>query len=50
MTGDAAQDIDLTDHYAEIGVTWWLEHLYPSRMTPRAVRKFIRRGPPTTWH
>ncbi len=50
MTGDAAQDIDLTDHYAEIGVTWWLEHLYPSRMTPTAVRKFIRRGPPTTWH
>jgi len=50
MTADTARDIDLTDRYVKIGVTWWLEHLHPSRMTPTAVRKFIRRGPPTTWN
>jgi hypothetical protein len=47
MTGDDAQDIELTERYADVGVTWWLEHFYPSRMSPAAVRKFIRRGPPT---
>ena len=48
MTGDDARDIELTERYADVGVTWWLENFFPSRMSPAAVRRFIRRGPPTT--
>jgi alkanesulfonate monooxygenase SsuD/methylene tetrahydromethanopterin reductase-like flavin-dependent oxidoreductase (luciferase family) len=48
MSGDGAHDIELARRYAEVGVTWWLEHVYPSRMSPAAVRKLIHAGPPRT--
>ena len=46
MSGDPRGDREMTQAYARIGVTWWLEHVYPSRMSPAAVRKLIRGGPP----
>jgi len=46
MSGDPDRDRTLAARYADIGVTWWLEHVYPARMTPSQVRKLIRGGPP----
>ncbi len=46
MSGDRAADADLVQRYDDAGVTWWLEHVYPGRMSPAAVRKLIRGGPP----
>ena len=46
MSGDRAADTDLVQRYDDAGVTWWLEHTYPGRMSPAAVRKLIRGGPP----
>lgn len=48
MSGDPGRDREMTRAYAEAGVTWWLEHAYPSRMSPAALRKLIRVGPPRT--
>jgi alkanesulfonate monooxygenase SsuD/methylene tetrahydromethanopterin reductase-like flavin-dependent oxidoreductase (luciferase family) len=45
-SGDRQRDVDLARQYAGIGVTWWLEHVYPARMSPAQVRKLIRGGPP----
>ena len=46
MSGHPGRDRALAARYADIGVTWWLEHVYPTRMTPSQVRKLIRGGPP----
>lgn len=46
LSGDAAADAQTAQAYADIGVTWWLEHVYPSRMSISQLRKFIRQGPP----
>jgi alkanesulfonate monooxygenase SsuD/methylene tetrahydromethanopterin reductase-like flavin-dependent oxidoreductase (luciferase family) len=46
LTGDPDIDRQRVREYAEAGVTWWLEHIYPSRMTPAGLRAFIRQGPP----
>jgi alkanesulfonate monooxygenase SsuD/methylene tetrahydromethanopterin reductase-like flavin-dependent oxidoreductase (luciferase family) len=48
LSGDHAQDVELARRYADVGVTWWLDHIYPGRMTPDEVRRFIRGGPPAT--
>lgn len=48
LSGDRAGDIELTRRYAEVGVTWWLEHIYPGRMTASEIQHFIRMGPPRT--
>lgn len=46
MSGDRDRDIETAASYAEIGVTWWLEHVYPGRMTANQLRHLIREGPP----
>ena len=48
MSDDRAADSELAQRYAEVGVTWWLEHIYPGRMSPADIREFIRLGPPRT--
>ncbi|HSM34700.1 MAG TPA: LLM class flavin-dependent oxidoreductase [Anaerolineae bacterium] len=47
-SGHAARDRDLAQAYADVGVTWWLEHVYPGRMAPEVLRERIRSGPPRT--
>lgn len=46
LSGDRATDEARVAAYAEAGVTWWLEHIYPGRMTAAETRDFIRLGPP----
>jgi alkanesulfonate monooxygenase SsuD/methylene tetrahydromethanopterin reductase-like flavin-dependent oxidoreductase (luciferase family) len=46
MRGDPAADIETAASYAAVGVTWWLEHCYPGRLSLRALRELIRSGPP----
>ena len=46
MSGDRDSDIETARDYAGIGVTWWLEHVYPGRMTPNQLRHLVREGPP----
>jgi hypothetical protein len=46
LTGDPAVDRRLVQQYADVGVTWWLEHVYPGRMPITDLRGLIRRGPP----
>lgn len=48
LSGDRAADAELAERYADVGVTWWLEHVYPGRMSPADTRAFIRLGPPRT--
>jgi alkanesulfonate monooxygenase SsuD/methylene tetrahydromethanopterin reductase-like flavin-dependent oxidoreductase (luciferase family) len=48
VSGQQERDIELAARYADVGVTWWLEHVYPSRMSPVAIRRLIRMGPPRT--
>ena len=48
LSGDQAADEVLVGSYAEAGVTWWLEHLYPGRLTLAEVHEFIQAGPPRT--
>lgn len=48
LTGDSDVDESRAQEYADLGVTWWLEQINPSRMTPTKLRSLIRRGPPTT--
>lgn len=45
-SGDQQLDTDLARQYAEIGVTWWLEHVYPDRWSVAELRRFIQAGPP----
>lgn len=33
--------------FAEAGMTWWLENLYPKRDSPEGIRKRIHLGPPS---
>ena len=47
LTGDPAADAIVVQTYADVGVTWWLEQVYSSRMTLPKLRAFIRQGPPT---
>ena len=46
LSGEREPDMALTQRYAEVGVTWWLEHVYPGRMSPVELREFIHGGPP----
>ena len=48
LSGNAGRDQESAAAYAEVGVTWWLEHIYPGRMSVEAVRRFIDVGPPRT--
>lgn len=48
LSGDPVADAELAHHYEDVGVTWWLEHVYPGRMSPAQLRDFIRSGPPHT--
>jgi len=43
---DPAADRALVTNYAEVGVTWWLEHFYPGRTSIEAVENRIKQGPP----
>ena len=46
LTGDPDTDVTEVQAYEALGVTWWLEQVAASRMTPTKLRAFIRRGPP----
>jgi alkanesulfonate monooxygenase SsuD/methylene tetrahydromethanopterin reductase-like flavin-dependent oxidoreductase (luciferase family) len=48
LSGDPAADAALAASYADVGVTWWLEHIYPGRMSLDEIHRFIRMGPPRT--
>jgi alkanesulfonate monooxygenase SsuD/methylene tetrahydromethanopterin reductase-like flavin-dependent oxidoreductase (luciferase family) len=48
LSGEPGHDRALAATYAEAGVTWWLEHVYPGRMSAAEVRELIRMGPPRT--
>jgi alkanesulfonate monooxygenase SsuD/methylene tetrahydromethanopterin reductase-like flavin-dependent oxidoreductase (luciferase family) len=48
LSGDRERDVALTAVYAEAGVSWWLEHIYPGRMSSAQIRDFIGLGPPRT--
>ena len=48
LSGDRTADAELVRSYEAVGVTWWLEHVYPGRMTPAVARDAIRAGPPRT--
>jgi alkanesulfonate monooxygenase SsuD/methylene tetrahydromethanopterin reductase-like flavin-dependent oxidoreductase (luciferase family) len=47
-SGHAERDRRLARAYADVGVTWWLEHVYPGRMGLAVLRERIRSGPPRT--
>ncbi len=46
LSGDRAADADLLCQYADIGVSWWLEHIYPERMPVVRLQRLIDAGPP----
>ncbi len=46
LTGDPETDAAAVQSYGDLGVTWWLEQVSASRMSPSKLRTFIRRGPP----
>ena len=48
LSGEPEADSRLVAPYAEAGVTWWHEHIYPGRMSVAELRDFIRLGPPRT--
>ena len=48
LSGHRAADEAAVLRYHDVGVTWWLEHIYPGRMTLSEIREFIRLGPPRT--
>ena len=48
LSGDRDGDAALARRYEAVGVTWWLEHIYPGRMTAAETRDFIALGPPRT--
>ena len=48
LSGDRVRDAESAASYADAGVTWWLEHIYPGRMSLDEIRDFIRLGPPRT--
>jgi len=48
LSGDREADAALVESYAEVGVTWWLEHIYPGRMSLGEIHAFIRLGPART--
>jgi hypothetical protein len=46
LSGDRRRDQALAASYAGVGVTWWLEHIYPGRMSIAHIRDLISLGPP----
>lgn len=46
-SGDRVADAAKVRQYGDVGVTWWLEHIFPSRMTPAKLRAFTAMGPPS---
>ncbi len=48
LRGEPEQDRAVAASYADVGVTWWLEHVYPGRMTLDEIHRFIALGPPRT--
>ncbi|MCP4087481.1 MAG: LLM class flavin-dependent oxidoreductase [Actinomycetia bacterium] len=46
LSGDSDVDASRARAFADLGVTWWLEQITSSRMTPAKLRTLIRRGPP----
>ena len=46
LTGDPVTDRRAVRQYADVGVTWWLEHVTPTRMDPTELVALIRLGPP----
>ncbi len=46
LTGEAESDATKVQAYRDVGVTWWLEHVPASRMSPSKLRSFARNGPP----
>jgi alkanesulfonate monooxygenase SsuD/methylene tetrahydromethanopterin reductase-like flavin-dependent oxidoreductase (luciferase family) len=46
LSGDVRRDADNAAAYADVGVTWWLEHVYPGRLSVGQLRKLIAAGPP----
>lgn len=46
LSGDRAADLELVRSYERVGVSWWLEHIYPGRLTVAQTRELIRLGPP----
>lgn len=45
-SGEHAADARLVARYADIGVDWWLEHVYPGRWSVAELRRRIATGPP----
>jgi len=43
---DKNEDRHITDVYQSVGVTWWLESIFPRYSEPAAARARILRGPP----
>jgi alkanesulfonate monooxygenase SsuD/methylene tetrahydromethanopterin reductase-like flavin-dependent oxidoreductase (luciferase family) len=43
---DKNEDRHITDAYKSVGVTWWLESVFPRYPEPAAARARILRGPP----
>lgn len=43
---NAAEDVEIVAPYVEVGVTWWLENITPTRGSLEKMRERIRRGPP----
>ena len=43
---DRTADVALVELYAAVGVTWWVEKLFPERGTLQHLRTYIRQGPP----
>lgn len=48
LSGERGRDRALAEAYADAGVTWWLEHIYPGRLQVDELRRLIRVGPPRT--
>lgn len=48
LSGDRPADAALAQRYADVGVSWWLEHIYPGRMAVSEIRDLVHMGPPRT--
>ncbi len=48
LSGDRGADAALSAPICDVGVTWWLEHIYPGRMSLDEIHQLIRVGPPRT--
>ena len=51
LTGERTpEQVNLIKEYADAGIDWWMEHIYPDRFTLEEVRQWIRKGPPEIQH